>query len=82
MTSHDDYREHHPEVQRCLDILAEHYDTVQIFCTWYESNTGDTKATTRGIGNWFARQAHVREFLTESNESTRITVRKENEDEE
>lgn len=40
-------------VQKALDLLSEHFDTVQIFVTRHED--GGTRAANLGSGNWYAR---------------------------
>lgn len=41
--------------------LGEHFDAVQIFATWCDH--GCTIGTTRGTGNWYARQGLAHEFI-------------------
>lgn len=61
------------------DLLREHFDTVQIFCTQYDSGQG-TKAAVRGSGNWYARDSVCREWLARNDEQSRVAIRKDNED--
>lgn len=49
-------------VQKAVDDLGEHFDTVQIFVTRYEGGDGTTNINL-GTGNWFARFGHVSEWL-------------------
>lgn len=54
----------HAFVQKALDLLGEHFDTVQIFCTRHEGGECDgTVAINKGVGNWFARRGQVREWM-------------------
>ena len=75
--------------QEKLDILDKHvrelgefFDTVQIFVMNHASeenpDTDDTYSA--GAGNFYARQAQVREWSLMQDERARIHVRKEEED--
>jgi hypothetical protein len=48
-----------------VKILREQFDTVQIFCTRHDPETGDTVGTNKGSGNWYARVGYCREWLDE-----------------
>lgn len=57
-------------VRKHLDLLSEHFDTVQIFCTRYNPNKttdsdedGTTSRVNMGIGNFFARYGLVAYWL-------------------
>ena len=52
----------HSIVDKAIDLLGEHFDTVQIFCTRHEGGEG-TVSMNKGIGNWFARRGHVQEWI-------------------
>jgi len=41
--------------------IAEHFDSVQIFCT--KKTEDDTRCTTWGEGNWYARYGQIREWI-------------------
>lgn len=41
--------------------LGEYFDHVQIMGTWNEESL--TKASYRGLGNWYARQGMAHEFI-------------------
>lgn len=47
-------------VQQAVDMLAEHFDAVQIFCTRVEDGGGGTVNINLGAGNFFARYGHVK----------------------
>ncbi len=47
-------------VERALDLLAEHYDAVQIFGSYKEE---DTKRYVKGRGNYYARYGMVRQWV-------------------
>lgn len=58
--------------------LAEHFDTIQVFCTRHmETELGGTIVLHLGSGNWFARYGGVREWVIKQEESMRITERNE-----
>jgi hypothetical protein len=54
--------------------------SVQIFITYHDSETGGTKHMTTGLGNWYAREAQVREWVIENEERVRAQVHKEEEE--
>jgi len=74
--------DHHNEdfqlVTRHLDALAEHFDTVQIFCTRQEQS--DTINVHLGTGNWFARRGHVHQWCIHQDEEARLEVRRREEE--
>ena len=47
-------------VKRVCHELGEHFDAVQILCS-YADGTG-TEVIGQGAGNWYARQGMAREF--------------------
>lgn len=47
-------------VQRAVDALREHFDTVQIFVTKVEGD--NTLNCENGAGDWFARYGMVRQW--------------------
>lgn len=64
-------------VQKQVDALGEHFDTVQIFVTRYESHkTGGTMNINLGTGNWFTRFGQVKEWGVRQDEYTRLSQRK------
>jgi hypothetical protein len=42
--------------------------SVQIFITMHDSGDGSTKHMTHGLGNWYAREGQVREWVIENEE--------------
>ena len=50
-------------VRRHIAQLAEHFDTVQIFCT--KSEGKNTVQWKDGVGNWYARYGQVSAWLAE-----------------
>lgn len=70
-------------LDRIVDALGEHYDTVQIFVTRHESGEkGGTVHTARGGGNYFARLGQIRNWLIYQDEETRMYTRRNNSDSE
>ena len=53
--------------------LMEHVSSVQIFVTFPEGEK--TLGLNAGHGDWYARQGVVREWVTQDDERTRLTVR-------
>ncbi len=60
--------------------LMEHFDSVQVFCTRFDSENDQTISINRGDGNWFARSGQVREWLIKQDEQSRSEQRKSDED--
>lgn len=56
-------------VQKCVAVLSEHFDCVQILASELtpENNTGSIFS---GSGNWYARQGMAREFITRDQSNT------------
>lgn len=67
-------------VKAAVSLLAEHFDTVQVFTTRYESAEEGTIQCNSGQGNWYARRGQVQEWLTREDEDTRENVRKKDEE--
>lgn len=63
-------------VEKAANELSEHFDSVQIFVSRYDSEDG-TVNITNGIGNWYARYGHVKEWCVKSEERTRKLIQKE-----
>lgn len=66
-------------VQRAVDELIEHFDSVQIFTTHTEG--GITQGIKKGGGDFYARIGMAREFLIVDNERTRRAVESDDDDE-
>lgn len=64
-------------LQKVVDGLMEHFDTVQVFVTRHEHEREGTVNANLGEGNWFARYGQVCEWATKQNERTRDNVRRE-----
>lgn len=63
------------QVEKALATLAEHFDTVQIFCTRHEAAKRDgTLNLSMGRGNWFARFGHVQSWIETQKEGSRNEV--------
>jgi hypothetical protein len=50
-------------MQKAIDILAEHVDTVQLFVTLHNNEGNYTDAWDDGIGNVLARTMQVQKWL-------------------
>lgn len=62
-------------VVKACEALIEHYDSVQILVTRHEPNEGGTRNTSYGLGNYFARKAHMEEWIVKEDEETREAIR-------
>lgn len=67
-------------INACLEMLGEHFDSVQIFVTLHERSEG-TLNYAKGVGSWFSRYGQVREWLIKEDEAARIEIRKKSEGE-
>lgn len=65
-------------VQRAVDGLIEHFDSVQIFTTHTEGGT--TRGIKKGGGDFYARIGMAREFLIVDNERTRRATEPEDDE--
>lgn len=65
--------------KHCREI-GEHFDTVQIFVSRYDSDIG-TVNLVYGAGNWFARYGQVVDWQVKKSEQTRVGVRKDEDEE-
>ncbi len=54
-------------IQECLDKLSNHFCTVHVFVTRYESDDVGTHSIQRGVGNWYARIGHIKSWLLRMN---------------
>ena len=68
-------------VEKAVQELGEHYETVMVFCTRHESGQENgTVRVIKGSGNWFARYGVVREWLIREEETSRSVARKDSSD--
>lgn len=72
--------------QRVLEAaraLGEHFDTVHVFATRHDPAEKDgTVVCDEGVGNWYARQGQIEEWVEFQKEQIRIAARKQAESEE
>lgn len=54
-------------IEKHVALLREHFDSVQIFATIYESDIQNTFSYTDGDGNYMARFGHVSQWITRQN---------------
>lgn len=65
-------------VEKHVNQLAEHFDTVQIFTTRHDAGVEDGTVTVNmGAGNWYARFGQVMEWVVKSDERARAVIRDE-----
>lgn len=55
--------------------IGEHVDTVHVFITKHGIGGAITKSFHYGIGNHYAREAHIREWLSTQDEYVREAAR-------
>lgn len=60
-------------IEAHANMLARHFDSVQIICTRHDADGSNIYAG--GRGNWFARAGSIREWLTREDEKSRKLVR-------
>ena len=63
------------QVEKKMDLLANQckmllasFDTVQIFCTKTDKETGDTADFAFGDGNYWARYGHIKQWTLKQEE--------------
>ena len=67
-------------INSALDMLVEHFDTVQIFCSRHEANKENgTVGFQAGRGNMYAREGQIKSWLTKHKERLKEEVRNEEE---
>lgn len=58
-------------VDRMLAQLSEHFDNIQIFVSKNpQGKAQETVSFRKGLGNYFARYGHVRDWLVEMDANT------------
>jgi hypothetical protein len=62
-------------IKKHVSALAEHYDSVHIFITKYDSTSGITRAASFGCGDFYARFGNVREWTLRMEENAKEEVR-------
>lgn len=62
-------------VNDAVQVLRDHFDTVQVFTTRYEGSDTGTINVAVGSGNWFARTGQVAEWLSKEREDALEDVR-------
>lgn len=68
-------------IQKHVDQLGEHFDTVQVFCTRHmPAELDGTAIANRGTGNWHARFGQVREWVIYEEEWIREYARRKSQD--
>lgn len=55
----DDHSGDMEPIKKCVSMLMKQFDTVQIFCTRHEVDSGGTVNCNYGAGNIFARTAQA-----------------------
>jgi hypothetical protein len=63
-------------IRKAVDLLMEHFEAVQVFASKVKDD-GDTVSLQVGRGNMFAREGHVRDWLEEQREFTRMKARRD-----
>jgi hypothetical protein len=65
---------HSEMLRKHVQILSEHFDSIQIFATQHISDGPDdthTKSYRFGSGDWFARYGHVKDWIIKVEDQTR-----------
>lgn len=63
-------------VQAAINLLSEHFDTVQVFCTRHEPGELDgTVNVNLGAGNYYTRSGQIREWLVKQNKRAEMECR-------
>jgi len=79
----DEQTEDTPElamVRKHCNELGEHFEAVSIFCSRHDQGgEHGTVHINLGVGNYFARIGHIKDYIIKEDEGTRINQRKEQE---
>lgn len=68
-------------INRAMNDLGEHFDTVQIFCTRHEpAIQGGTVSANAGTGHWFARFGQIQLWVEEQKAIARARALNEEND--
>ena len=57
-------------VENQVSVLSEMFDTVQIFCSRYDSQSGETTVCCSGTGNFYARLGQIEEWIDNAGEGS------------
>jgi hypothetical protein len=69
-------------LQKHVEALGEHFDTVQIFCTRHmPAELDGTVAVNRASGNWHARFGQINEWVIYEKERIRECARTKRDEE-
>lgn len=66
-------------VRRATRELLEFFDAVQIFASRSDGEKG-TVHVSFGLGNWFARRGQVGEWILKEDQSSRLSVKPDDEE--
>jgi hypothetical protein len=62
-------------VQIAVNGLAEHFDTIEVFCTRHEGGMVDGTVNIHwGAGNYFARYGQIKQWMVSEDEDTRSHI--------
>lgn len=61
-------------VKKHCDQLIEHFTSVRIFITRHDPERDETKAFSRGRGDFYSQQAGIEEWVLQQRESTKRQV--------
>jgi uncharacterized Zn finger protein len=65
-------------VDKAIQLLGEHFDSVQVFTSRYEPTLEDgTVSVRKGNGDWYSRFGQVKEWVIKEEERMRQQVRGE-----
>lgn len=64
-------------LEKHVNQLAEHFDSVQIFVTRTDPKQDGTVNANKGAGNWFTRYGQVQNWILKADERSRQEVQKE-----
>lgn len=67
-------------VRQHVNSLAEHFDSVQIFCTRHDGSKDGTVNIHVGAGNWFTRYGFCHAWLIRQDEVERMNQRKDDDE--
>lgn len=62
-------------VDRHVEQLAEHFESVHVFVNRHDGSRGETLCVNRHAGPWFSRYGQIREWILWEEEAVRAAAR-------
>lgn len=80
MINNDDPEEVRQFIRKCVEMLGQKFDSVQIFASKHHKKTGKTFHAAAGLGNWYARYGQVTEWVNTNEQAAYEKATRDRED--